>query len=238
MHELLGCSTEGFDGVMLKLTLQSLKRSNTHVTKKAKPMTPAILRLMHQHLNFNQVLDVLFWCASLFVFFLLFRKSNLIPDKQWEFDASKQLRQQDCIMVNGEKVVVGIRWSKNVQFSRELLTFPLPKLHGSVLCPVKTLTQVRQLIPHSPQDHVFKLPDGSSLTYRAFQNKLRQTLIKAGITDSHLYSSHSYRRGRITFGFLCGIPPSVLQVLGNWRSQVFLTYIEFPLETRTAAMEL
>ena len=70
-------------------------------------------------------------------------------------------------MVEMEKnrIVVGIQWSKNHQFSRELLTFPLPELSGSVLCPLKALLNVRKLIPYTQNDHVFALPSGGSMTY-------------------------------------------------------------------------
>ena len=52
------------------------------------------------------------------------------------------------------------------------------------------------------------------------------------------YSSHSFRRGGMTFGFLCGIPLPLLKILGNCHSDAYLTYIEFPLEARTAACDL
>ena len=172
-------------------------------------------------------------------FLLLFRKSNLLPNTKYGFDGQRQLRQQDCVVDwRTRRVIVGIRWAKNHQFSRELLMFPLPELPGSVLCPLTALCNVRKMIAHTPQSHVFALPSGASLTYRKFQNLLRSILDQIGVPDSNQYSSHSYRRGGTTFCFLCGIPTEIIQLLGCWRSQAFLSYLEFPLETRTAACEL
>ena len=85
-----------------------------------------------------------------------------MPDTQNGFQPNRQLRYQDCVMVDKERVVVGIRWAKNMQFSWELLTFPLPVLPGSMLCPFSALERVRRLVKHNPQDHVFKIGDGIS----------------------------------------------------------------------------
>ena len=239
LHNLLNYSVVGFSGFLLKITLRGLRRLNPHVVTRARPITPALLRAMHSQLDHDNPVHVVFWCASLFAFMLLFRKSNLLPDTIDGFNGERQLRQQDCVIDwNKRRIVVGIRWAKNHQFSKELLTFPLPELPGSVLCPLKALLKVRSMIPHHPNAHVFALPNGGSLTYRRFQNILRSTLDDLGIQNSNQYSSHSYRRGGTTFSFLCGIPSEVIQLLGSWRSQAFLSYLEFPLETRTAACEL
>ena len=239
LHNLLNYNIVGFSGFLLRLTLRGLRRMNPHVVTRARPMTPALLRAIHSKMNFKDPVHTTFWCASLFAFMLLFRKSNLLPDTVYGFDGTKQLRHQDCVIDwKKRRIVVGIRWAKNHQFSRELLTFPLPELPGSVLCPFKAFCRVKQNIPHLPSDHVFALPTGGSLTYRRFQNLLRSTLDSLGVADSSSYSSHSYRRGGTTFSFLCGIPTEIIQLLGCWSSQAFLAYLEFPLETRTAAGEL
>ena len=237
LHTFLGHSTHGFNGVMLQLTLQGLRRGNEHIIKRALPMTPAILKLVHSKLDHTNSNDVVFWGACLLAFFLLFRKSNLLPNTQNGFNPRKQLKFGDCVQMQ-EQVVVGIRWAKNEQFYRELFTFPLARLPGSVLCPVLALNNIAKMVKHTKDCHVFKLKNGNSLTYRNFQDKLRTTLRSVGIPNTEGYSSHSFRRGGTTFSFLCGIPTEIIKLLGNWRSNAFLAYIEFPLETRTAACEL
>ena len=86
-----------------------------------------------------------FWTASLFAFFLLFRKSNLIPDTAEGFDSKKPLKFKDCCVLH-DRIIVGIRWAKNAQFSHELLTFALPLLPGSQLCPVKVFLDMKRLV--------------------------------------------------------------------------------------------
>ena len=238
LHLLLNHPVKAFAGFLFKLTMRGLRRINQHAEKRAKPITPALLRKVYQQLNVhNDPLHAVFWATSLLAFFLLFRKSNLVPDTANGFNPERQLKHQDVIITQSN-AVVGIRWSKNQQFSRELLTFPLPRLSGSVLCPVSAINNMKQLVPSDPSDHLFMLPGGNSLTYKKFQDLLRESLKKAGVVDYSAYSSHSYRRGGCTFSFLCGIPSPVIKLLGSWRSDCYLKYIEFPLETRTAATEL
>ena len=143
----------------------------------------------------------------------------------------------DCTF-DTSRLIVGIRWAKNEQFNRELLTFPLPLLKNSQLCPVSAFFRVVSAFKHTNNDHLFVLPNGDSITYRRFQNRLKEVLKQAGVIDYYSYSSHSFRRGGTTFSFLCGVPTEVIKLMGNWRSQAFMAYLEFPLETRSAACEL
>ena len=239
LHILLNQSIRGFAGFLLKMTLRGLRRTNTHVVKRAKPMTPTLLRQIHAVLNHNNPIHAIFWGICILAFLLLFRKSNLVPDKVNEFNGEKQLRHGDCVIDRARnRVIVGIRWAKNQQFKRELMTFPLPSLTGSVLCPVKAVDNIRKLIPGTESEHLFQLPMRGSMTSRRFQEMLREILKQLGVPDYSAYSSHSFRRGGTTFCFLCGIPTEIIRVLGCWSSDAFLAYLEFPIETRTAACEL
>ena len=237
LHQMLGCSIRGFHGYALKLTLQGLHRLNEHVPHRAAPVTPHILRMVHSVVNMDDPDEAVFWTICLMAFFLLFRKSNLVPDTQTGFNSRRQVKHLDCV-VTRDRIIVGIRWAKNIQFSRELLTFPLPKLKGSVLCPYSALINMRRLVPWTGDDHLFKLRNGNSFTYRRFQNLCREKLKKVVIANFSDFSSHSFHRGGCTFNFLCGVPTEIIKLLGNWKSDAYLSYIEFPLESRTAASEL
>ena len=128
---------------------------------------------------------------------------------------------------------------KNHQFTRELLTFPLPELPGSVFCLVAAVCNIRKLVPgYSLDDHLFQLPQEGSFTNRRFQNFLHEQLKQVGVLEPKRYSSHSLRQGGTTFCFLCGVPTEMIKLLGNWSSDTFLVYLEYPLETRTAACQL
>ena len=80
---------------------------------------------------------------------------------------------------------------------------------------------------HAP---LFSFSDGTCFTYKMLQERLRGVLAEVGHPTPLLFSSHSYHRGGTTFSFLCGVPIELIKVLGNWRSNAFLRYLEFPLE--------
>ena len=221
LHVLLNYSISGFPWFLLKLTLTGLRRDNNHVVHRAKPMTPALLKLVHAQLDHVNQEQAVFWGILLLAFLLLFRKSNLVPDMMDGFYGSKQLRYQDVLVdKQNSRVVVGIRWAKNHQFSHELLTFPLPELKGSKLCPMQAAKNIRRLIPHAEHQYLFQLPTGGSYTYRRFQNMMREPLKNAGVPDFNDFSSHSCRQGGTTFSFLCGVPTEMIKLLGNWKSDM------------------
>ena len=79
--------------------------------------------------------DITFWCLCLFMFFLMVRKSNMVPNSVEDFDHSKQLIRQD-VKVFLDVLVVLMKWSKTNQFGSRLLQMPLVAIPESVLCPV------------------------------------------------------------------------------------------------------
>ena len=203
---------------------------NPHMPRCARPMTLAILKAIYNKLDMKKATDIIFWLICLMAFFLLFRKSNLLPDTSKGFNPRRQLKVGDCVVKNG-KLVIGICWAKNEQFNRELLTFPLPVLGESILCLVAAFCRVLNLYPHKNVHHLFQLPNGNSYTYRLFQKCLRQVLKFTQIPFYNQFSSHSFRCRGTTFCFLCGVPVEVIKLMGNWKSNAYLAYLEFPLET-------
>ena len=204
--------------------------------RQAKPMTPLLLCQMYEKLDFKLEKHRLFWLASLLAFFLLFRKSNLVPDTKHGYDSQKQLSWQDLETENN-RVTCNIRWSKTNQFRDEKLSFPLPQLHWSKLCPIKALNEVELGQQWPKSGHILKFRNGDSFTYSQFNSILKQTVEKCG-ENAAAFSSHSYRHGGCTWNFLSGVPLPLVKILGNWKSDCFLKYIHYPIEARTAASDL
>ena len=107
LHALLKLPVKSFTDLEVCLLLQGLKQTNTHVLRQALPMMPAILEQIYEKMDFSMEFDCVFWCVCLFAFYLLFRKSNLIPDTQFGFNSKKQLRKVDLVYT-GDHMVVGI----------------------------------------------------------------------------------------------------------------------------------
>ena len=99
-------------------------------------MTPQILQDMYKELDVTIPVDATCWCLILFMFFLVARKSNMVPVSLTEFDPHKQLLTQDVVIFK-EILLVFVKWSKTNQFGNRLLKIPLTAIPGSILCPVK-----------------------------------------------------------------------------------------------------
>ena len=164
LHHFLGCSMKDFKGFILQLKVAGLRHLNVHVVQQALPVTLKILEQVYRQFNMNVEEDRLVWGAALTAFFLLFRKSNLLPLTKTGFNKDKQLTRGD-LTFTGTNLVVGITWSKNHQFGRNLLTFPLPFILDSCLCPVTAIFRILITNKASSGAHLFSFRDGTSLTY-------------------------------------------------------------------------
>ena len=91
LHEVTNYSTQGFRGYIFKLTLLGIRRRNQYTVTRAQLITPSLLQHVYVQLNHNCAEDVVFWCICIMAFFLLFRKSNLVPDTIQGFVPGKQL---------------------------------------------------------------------------------------------------------------------------------------------------
>ena len=72
------------------------------------------------------------------------------------------------------------------------------------------------------------------MTYRMFQERIKKAMTDIGL-EPHGYSSHSFRRGGATYAFHSGVHPNLIKKLGDWHSDAYLEYIDFPVEDRLKA---
>jgi hypothetical protein len=77
------------------LVFKGLARDNPHCPNQACPITPAILLSFHQLLELNNAYDATIWCLFLTTFFLMIRKSNLVPNSAKTFQSQKQLIREN-----------------------------------------------------------------------------------------------------------------------------------------------
>ena len=223
----------GFRVFLVRLTIRGLRRLNKHQPTQALAMNPIILNHIFNVLDHNNPEHVTFWAMCLTAFFLLLRKSNMVVDRL--SDSTANILQRTDILFRHSKVLVTLRWSKTNQFGEHLI-FSLPRIPNSNLCPVTAIERMFGLVPAS-SGPCFRRLDGEAFTYYQFHVLLRQMLLKAGY-PAHLYSSHSFRRGGSTFCFLCGVPSELIKLLGGWKSDCYLRYLEFPMEARVAVTRL
>ena len=109
LHELLELPTKAFEDVSVKLMWMGLEKTWPNKVNRAAPITPQVLRDIHDNLDLTIDTHVVFWAACLVGFFVLARKSNLVPVKH--FDPNKQLSARH-VKFFPEKVEVELHWSK------------------------------------------------------------------------------------------------------------------------------
>ena len=117
-----------------------------------------------KHSDFTCPLDSTFWAMCLVAFFLLLRKSNLVPDSYAAFNVNKQLCRYDFEFF-AQEVRVTLRWTKTNQFGKHE-QFSLPRIPGSSICPWTALMHMQNLLPGG--EICFRRPDGKSWIYSSF----------------------------------------------------------------------
>ena len=221
------------------------------------PITPRILADIFTLLDFSTSLDVVFWAVCLVAFFTFFRKSNLLAPGPSPacFDPERHLSRHHISLSEGG-AVVQVNWSKTIQFSERVLRIPLPVIHNCVLCPSRALWLSLKLSDTSDQAvSAFRYRSATGvvdLTYSVFLACLRGCLGQLGVdvtsysvfltrlrgclgqlgVDVTSYSGHSFRRGGAPFTLECGVPSELIQAQGDWRSDVYLSYLDTSLGFR------
>ena len=129
LHILLNFSCEGFSGFEVKLAIRGLARLNLriilfyvlrlnpHRCRQPLPITPSVLVKMHQELDFSLDENVVWWTVFLLSFYLMARKSNMVPNSIHTLDPHKQLLAED-IIVGSKCLVVHLKWSKTNQYGK------------------------------------------------------------------------------------------------------------------------
>ena len=229
LHVLAKVPPPNLKDIEIRLTLMGLNKTLAKPVKQAQPITPEIMIDILGFLDLNNRSDLVFWGILVIGFFGMLRKSNLVPDTKDSFDPNKQLTRNHVIFKD-KLAILRVTWSKTLQFKQKLLEIPLFAIRESPLCPVTVLQALCNVRTkgHYPLFGTGKKP---TFTYHTFHKKFRKMLKKAGYREK-LFSSHSLRRGSVSFCHKNGIPESLIQVHGDWASDCYKRYLDFPLEVR------
>lgn len=163
---------------------------------------------------------------------MMLRKSNLTPSSKGKFDGTKQLIRGD-LKLKRSAAVFTIKWTKTLQFGKRKLTIPVPANRLSRLCPVKALRHMLKAIPGKANQPLFMDEKGKPITYSTFLGNLRKFLKRAGYKEK-LFAGHSFRRGAVELAYKARVNPSLIKVYGDWSSNCYERYFQFPYETRAA----
>ena len=233
LHLLLDFAypTESFQ---LKLVFKGLARLNPHIPRKAFPITPQILLEFFALLDLSRLKDATYWSLFLIMFFLMARKSNMVPVSARCFDSQKQLLRGD-IAVHDRMLVISLKWSKTNQFGDRLLKIPVLAIPGSPLCPFRAYCHMISLIPTDASSPAFCLPLSVGTVSPVLYADLLavvKLLIRATGRNPDLFSSHSFRRGGCSWAFKSKVPSELIQIHGDWMSDAYKEYLCFDFEEK------
>lgn len=236
MHLLLGYETDHINKYILNLSLKGIAKLNPYSIRQAEPMTPSILLNIAEIMNFSYKFNLVYWCLFLFAFFLLARKSNLVPTLLKDLKEKKFLLRKD-IKDCGDYLIVSFKWTKTIQKGETILRIPLFQIKDSILCPVFAYRVMCKAVPAHSDSPLFMLPNNKVITYSLYQSKLRYFIQNVGL-DPTAYSSHSMRRGRANLLFKANIPEVKIQLMGDWKSMAYKNYLSFSLEDKIKLSKL
>ena len=221
----------------LEATLQGIKRRLKGTPQFVLPIDPVILRRMYKNINTNNMQDLSLWCSFLLAFYCLFRKSNVVP-KDVNFDPECVLTRGDIVIDEESRtVLVYVNFSKVNQFQKSFHVIPIPENADPALDLFRHIKQLFSSVDASDASPAFMFNRTRFITYKSFTTRLKQLLSKSGL-DPALYSGHSFRRGGACYLYGIGGSTLMVQVLGDWSSQIFTRYLYLSLEDRRAAQDL
>ena len=234
LHSLLDLKYPENGLMELNLLLRGIARNKQHVPRKASPMTPCILKEIHSFLNLDIEFDCVMWSLILFMFFLMLRKSNVMPESIKSFDPRKQLIRKD-IQVHDNMLIVNMKWSKTRQFGHHR-QIPIAAMPSNILCPVTAYKKMIRIVDAGPLDPLFCTYSASKrrvipITYPVFQGRLRDLVAKTG-RNAASFSSHSMRRGGIQLAFKAEVKTELIQQHGDWVSDCYKEYLTYDFEQK------
>ena len=161
----------------------------------------------------------------------------MVP-KDTKFDPACFLTRSDIeIDEAGKRVLIYVSFSKTNQFMKRFHVIPIPANDDPALDLFRHLRLLYSLVDIPEDAPAFSFTKTQFINHRSYTVRLKQLLRKAGL-DPALYSGHSFRRGGASYLYSIGGTTLMVQVLGDWASQVFTRYLHLSLDDRLQAQEL
>ena len=166
------------------------------------------------------------------MFYGLLRRSNVMVPSHAKFDGSKHLRRQDILFFPWG-ILIHVRWSKVIQYKSRTFDVPLPRLPDNILCPVKALCNYLRLssgaTASGPAFICRSNFEWKVISAELFIRRVRECLTSCNPSD---IGCHSFRRGCTSLCHAAGFNDTSIQLMGDWASNCFTSYIDNSVKTR------
>ena len=218
-------SDKHFKAVLVKISMKGLKAQLSRPIRQKLPISVDHLAKFYGVLDLSNAKQLACWCAMLLAFFGCLRLSNLVPKSKNCFDPLKHLKRND-IVFDDKFVLLYYKWSKTNQSSKKVSWIPIHpvsddrfniKLYFKMLFALVDVPNDAPLFAFSKKDFHSRFSLVKLLDKCLFFSDM-------SLAD---YSWHSFRRGAAVFAFELGLADSAVQLLGDWSSSAFKSYLEF-----------
>jgi hypothetical protein len=241
MHEEVGLQDPAvLKNYEVKLLLLALQKRLGTAVKRRTPLNPGLLYQLYAKLSPGSTNDMVVWAIVLLCFFGLLRISNLLPPSVDGFDVAKHLSRH-AFMFCEDYIVLSLLWAKNNQTKARVVHVPIPRVCGSVLCPVTATVNAFQLTQGGCSEGPAFLRVGKGgrlkpVLYSWFSKKLLGLIEACGLNRDE-FGTHSLRRGGACWALKCGFNSEVIKILGDWHSDAYQCYLEIPLRDKLIHMK-
>ena len=203
----------------------AIRRYAGETNLKCLPITIPILcsikaNLSHRHHMPSQDRQ-LFWAAFTLTFYGFLRASEYTSPTPTRYNRRLHLLKKD-ITIHKDRMTIRIKGSITDQFRRS--TSILISKTSTSTCPVRAMKHFIKYGHHHRSLPLYTFQDGTFLI-RHRVSMMTKSLISSKVSDTYLYSSHSYQIGAATAAAAAGIPDSLIQILGRWHSNAYRSYI-------------
>ena len=131
----------------LQSLLTDIKRVKGQPPAQKLPIIPDVLKKNYLPLNLRTSFDASFWAVCLVSFYGMLHKHHLLAGLCHIFDPSQQLVRSD-FQTFPWGALVTIRWSKTIQFRKQVVQILLPLIPDSPLCPVIAIQRAFSFVPY------------------------------------------------------------------------------------------
>ena len=212
----------------LHYVLRGIRRCHPELSRPRRlPITPAVLQILRRSWSVAPVTfdRVMLWAACLLGFFGFLRSGEFTSSPR----SPHNLEPTDIAVDNrSDPTYITVKLRRHKTDQHGIGTTIVIGRTGTELCPVAAVLSYLAWRPASPGP-LFIQQDGTPLTRSSLVAAVREALTSAGL-DVAGYNGHSFRIGAASTAARAGLPDSLIQSLGRWKSAAFLRYIRVPTE--------
>ena len=224
-----------FEAVLVADALKGLKVQLSRPVHQKLPILVEHLVRFHGALDLASPKLLAAWCAMLLAFFGCLRVSNIVPAAQSSFDPLKHLKRDDIKFVDGIMLVF-FKWSKTNQSARKASWIPVASVSDPRFNISENFKKLLSSVKGPGSAPLFTFEGASFHTKNSLTTVLNMCVAEAGLPLAD-YSWHSFRRGAAVFAYELGLDDSAVQLLGDWASSAFKTYLEFSFLKKVSVAE-